>query len=341
MWDCWRQRQVMNWLAVRLLYLLFLVGDGRLLWWCRHLGHYWSSDLSPLAWQVAVLRSAARLFLGNPPEESGDGPRDYEGVYVLARWEEAFLRGWQNYRRWRAARLAGGAPSPKKVLSALERAVRWERIRWQYEECPHGFCRRRPGDEWRWRRLTRSMRLLTLRRALADGPLAPPWQALVRVALDDLGEIQYSQPDLAGFIEVVGRRLETGDRDDVRRWQDREELLRNAESHPERAEIAAVLVLDLYREADDWAGLLEAARQTGLRTSRTWATEDHLELGEAHWRHADELPPGELGDWARERAVGHFLLGQCAEHLRGLPARPRLEGAGHEQGTEAGRAVSA
>jgi hypothetical protein len=172
------------------------------------------------------------------------------------------------------------------------------------------------------------VRLLTVSRALGQR------EAILEAGVfHDMDDLKRSHSTVSALCTIVERWMKADMDDDVQRWRDREALVEFARVEPAHAEIAVATLLEMYRGAGDWGGLLEAARQLQLRTAYRWTMADHLELGEAYWRQATELElwraqqtsqhDGTLSDWLVERAVSHFVQGGCLEHLAEL-SRPTV-----------------
>ena len=347
--DSWFPRWGMNRIALICLRLWFGCDrDGRRYAWWRHVAHYWTAPASPRPRWTSAARLTAGLFAGGTHSRfrSPRAALTYDGAYIHARRDAARERAAPLYQSWRAAHMIGANdPDMKVVRKALADWARWERVVQDEEDCPHGFCRRRRNGDRLWRRAARTARLLAARRALPEASKSDSnegiWSELQRRLVDDLNELRRRQPG-AGWLSDLAAWWSKRENllDDVHRHDAREAVLRSAADQPSM-EIAVALLLDAYREAGDWAGMIETARRLGLASGRPLAAEDHREIGEAYWRHGDELGDGPLGDWTREKAIGRFLMGGCAEHLGGLPIRAKAEGKRHDPRAQARREIPA
>lgn len=295
----------------------------------RHLVHGLTSPASPLHRQVRALRLIVAVFTGATPSRQRalrDAALDHDGEYFLGQRDKAAEQARRSYRSWRAALLFGleTADLPR-VCNDLTDWGRWEWVWQNWRDCPHAPCTGRTKHSALWNRMP------TLTRALvawhATAPVAARdeavWNDLRQRLTRDLDTLARSDASLLWLKTLADTWLQHDCTDgDLRRLSTRESLLRWSGASVGRAEPGVVLILDDYRRADDWAGMLEAARQIMLRTGYPLTSHDHLELGEACWRHADELGAGLLLRWTCENAVGHFILGHCAEHLGSGPFEP-------------------
>jgi hypothetical protein len=131
-----------------------------------------------------------------------------------------------------------------------------------------------------------------------------------------------------GLAELAQERQRLLDRprgDDLQRRQFRDRILAWVVQHGPAlaggpAAFAVHGLLAEYHAADDWQGLLEAARRLEREAGYTLTDADHLDLGEACWHHAAELGAGDRGRWVHARSLTHFYQAQADHHLAGLPS---------------------
>lgn len=108
--------------------------------------------------------------------------------------------------------------------------------------------------------------------------------------------------------------------DDLRRLNWRGQVLSHVESHmPDsdqaRNEFWVSALLAEFRRVSDWMGMIEADRLLRLRKTYSPTGSDHLDLGEAYWRQAQQLGAGALGQWSWDRAIARLRISAAAGSL--------------------------
>ena len=333
---------------------------GRVYTVLRHIGHVVAHQYSPFRWLWVVLRWSWQCTLGKRPSwllpHGFTGHSRYEQFLIhLIKRQDVEVR--KRVRKWRVEALGESPGEAVCAVSArreLKRQARTLVALVDHIVCP--YCRHGedsaedalldlidPMDRLRLaceslspdpkgpfraihRRLRRLYRILG---PAAEGSGDHPLVELAQFRLESMALARSNHTGLCGAAISTETGYGLPSRDDQWRWKWREKLGEWIRSWSESvssngrqirsSQLAAHTMLGEMRTAEDWSDIVETCRLL-IEGGYTLTASDHLDLGEACWRHAQYLENGTFYQWMWQQAVSHFFMAKAIEHLRDLPA---------------------